>query len=52
LLKNGFLFERGKWSHKIITSEKTWLHDTIPIHNWDCKNVYKKKILKFYLNNK
>jgi predicted RNA binding protein YcfA (HicA-like mRNA interferase family) len=52
LLKNGFSFERGKWSHKIITSDKTWLHDTIPIHNWDCKNAYKKKLLKFYLDNK
>jgi predicted RNA binding protein YcfA (HicA-like mRNA interferase family) len=52
LLNNGFSFERGKWSHRIITSNRSWLHDTIPIHDWDCKIAYKKKLKKFYLNNK
>jgi predicted RNA binding protein YcfA (HicA-like mRNA interferase family) len=51
LFKSGFVFEWWNWSHRIITSKKTGNHETIPIHNKDCKNVYKKKLMEFYLNN-
>jgi hypothetical protein len=52
MLNSWFTFRKWKWSHRKIISEKTWLHATAPIHNWDCKDVYKDKLLKFYLDNK
>lgn len=46
LTKAGFTFRDAKWSHEIY---QKWKHTiTLPIHNNDCKNTYKKKALKVY----
>ena len=48
-----FQIENRKWSHKKITlNEDEEKYVIIPIHNNDCKDVYKILLKKFYLLTK
>jgi hypothetical protein len=39
-----------RWSHKKILYNNILIL-TMPIHNWDCIEFYKKHAKKIYLNN-
>ncbi len=48
-----FKIEQRKWSHiKITLIEDEEKYINIPLHNNDCKDVYKIKLKKFYLLTK
>ena len=48
-----YIIEQRKWSHKKISlKDDEELYVIIPIHNNDCKEVYKIKLKKFYLLTK
>ncbi len=52
-LNNRFKIEQRKWSHKKITvKEEEEKYIIIPLHNNDCKYVYKIQLKKFYLLTK
>lgn len=46
LLKNGFVFDRQKGSHRIFWNEKTKKAVTVPMHAKDLKKGTKQQILK------
>lgn len=50
LEKEGFVRTWWVWSHNLY--EKWNCSINFPIHNNDCKNIYKKKALKIYLGLK
>ncbi len=46
LLKNGFIFERQKGSHRTFFNPETKRSATVPIHSKDLKKGTEQKILK------
>lgn len=46
LLKNGFIFERQKGSHKIFYNSETKRIAVVPMHAKDLKKGTEQKILK------
>lgn len=51
LLSDWFEVIEWKWSHTKIIHSESWKIFIVPIHDWDCKGVYKEKLKEFYLNN-
>lgn len=51
LLSEWFDVSEWKWSHTKIQHPKSWKVFIVPIHDWDCKSVYKEKLKEFYLDN-
>ena len=48
---DNYIIRQGKWSHIFIVNKNSKDYESIAIHNNDCKDVYKKKLSKFYFNN-
>ena len=51
LVEEWFEVIQWKWSHAKIKYKKTWVTFIVPIHNGDCKWVYKDELKKFYINS-
>ncbi len=50
LISDGFIFSWWKWSHVKIKNPKTWMTYIMPIHDGECKWIYKDGIKDFYLS--
>lgn len=44
-----WFIEVDAWGSHFKIEGKDWRAFTIPLHHWDCLNVYKKKLKIFYL---
>ena len=51
LLSEWYEIHLWKWSHVKVEFIRTWEYFTVPLHNWDCKWLYKDKLREFYLKN-
>ena len=50
LIDEWFTVIQWKWSHVKIKHTKSWKVFIVPIHNWECKWVYKEELKNFYLS--
>jgi hypothetical protein len=50
LMNEGYIEIDGKGSHTRIKDKKTWKSFVVPIHNWECKWIYKEELKNFYLS--
>ena len=46
-----YLITEWKGSHTKIQHLPSWKVFIVPLHNGDCKEIYKEKLKEFYLNN-